>query len=178
MRVRITDDSNLHTALVGKLRGLIVDTYNAPPGVRPGIRYFRPSEVLPGCTVHDQYIGTGDYEEVPSIVPAPVFDSSPAGRKNEKVRTDLVIMSMPRALLGVAKLMTWAQSKGYKLDDWLLVPDAERAYTGAAFRHQMEVHKGVPTDPESGLHHYIHEAWNVLAKLEIKLRELEPTVNE
>jgi hypothetical protein len=109
------------------------------------------------------------------------FVSTPEGRKNEKVRTDLVIMAMPHALIEVAKLMTWAQKKGYKLDDWLLVPDAERAYTGAAFRHQMEVHMGDSHDKESGLHHYVHEAWNVLAKLEIKLRELkqtQPTINE
>lgn len=102
-------------------------------------------------------------------------------RKVGKVRVELVDDGFPLALREVAKVMTWAQTaKGYKDHDWLHLPDAQVQLAAAASRHRTDqiiqhVVGGVPllecTDPESELVHKAHEAFGVLAQLELMLRE-------
>lgn len=102
-------------------------------------------------------------------------------RKVGKVRVELVDDGFPLALREVAKVMTWAQTaKGYKDHDWQNLPDAQVQLAAAASRHRtdqimMHVVQGKPllecTDPESKLVHKAHEAFGVLAQLELMLRE-------
>lgn len=102
-------------------------------------------------------------------------------RKVGKVRVELVDDGFPLALREVAKVMTWAQTaKGYKDHDWQNLPDAQVQLAAAASRHRTDqitqhVVHGVPllecTDPESKLVHKAHEAFGVLAQLELMLRE-------
>lgn len=102
-------------------------------------------------------------------------------RKVGKVRVELVDDGFPLALREIAKVMTWAQTaKGYKDHDWQNLPDAQVQLAAAASRHrtdQIEQHvvRGVPllecVDPESSLVHKAHEAFGVLAQLELMLRE-------
>lgn len=102
-------------------------------------------------------------------------------RKTGKVRVELVDDGFPLALREIAKVMTWAQTaKGYKDHDWQNLPDAQVQLAAAASRHrtdQIEQHvvKGLPllecVDPESKLVHKAHEAFGVLAQLELMLRE-------
>lgn len=102
-------------------------------------------------------------------------------RKVGKVRVELVDDGFPLALREVAKVMTWAQTaKGYKDHDWLNLPDAQVQLAAAASRHRTDqiiqhVVGGAPllecTDPESKLVHKAHEAFGVLAQLELMLRE-------
>lgn len=102
-------------------------------------------------------------------------------RKVGKVRVQLVDDGFPLALREVAKVMTWAQTaKGYKDHDWQNLPDAQVELAAAASRHRtdqimMHVVEGKPllecTDPESKLVHKAHEAFGVLAQLELMLRE-------
>lgn len=104
------------------------------------------------------------------------FDSSPAGRKEGKVRVDLVMSGMPNALLELGRCMGWALGKGYTEGDWLQVPNYHTAYVGAGARHLLENLagerlEGVEFDGESGLGHDVHEAWNALAKLERRIRD-------
>lgn len=99
------------------------------------------------------------------------FNPSPEARKEGKVRVDLVLSGMPNALLELGRLMGWALNKGYTEGDWLNVPEYEKAYLGAEARHLLETLAGTKFDPESGLGHDVHEAWNALAKLERRLRD-------
>lgn len=101
-------------------------------------------------------------------------------RKIGKVRVELVDHGFPRALREVAKVMTWAQdAKGYKDHDWQNLPNAEVALEAAASRHRTDhidqrVVEGYTiercVDHESGLLHKAHEAFGVLAQLELMLR--------
>lgn len=104
-------------------------------------------------------------------------------RKVGKVRVELVDDGFPFALREIAKVMTWAQTeKGYKDHDWQNLPDAQVQLAAAASRHrtdQIMMHRvgGKPllecVDPESKLVHKAHEAFGVLAQLELMLRERE-----
>lgn len=101
-------------------------------------------------------------------------------RKVGKIRVELVDHGFPRALREVAKVMTWAQTaKGYKDHDWQNLPNAEVALEAAASRHRTDhieqrVVEGYTiercVDHESGLLHKAHEAFGVLAQLELMLR--------
>lgn len=102
-------------------------------------------------------------------------------RKVGKVRVELVDDGFPLALREIAKVMTWAQTeKGYKDHDWQNLPDAQVQLAAAASRHrtdQIMMHRvgRKPllecVDPESKLVHKAHEAFGVLAQLELMLRE-------
>ena len=102
-------------------------------------------------------------------------------RKKDKIRMELVDQGFPLALLELAKVMTWAnENKGYKDHDWVNIPDAENAFLGAASRHKTKSNiqktQGLSAkervDEESGILHKAHEAFNVLAELELTLRDI------
>lgn len=104
----------------------------------------------------------------------PVADASKEGRKVGKVRMDLVMQDMPRAIEALARVMTWALGeKGYKESDWLHVPDAINKYSGGMHRHDNKEKRGQEFDDESGLEHAIHTAWNAMARVELILRKKE-----
>ena len=101
-------------------------------------------------------------------------DSTKEGRKIGKVRMDLVMQDMPRAIEALARVMTWAlDGKGYKESDWLHVPDAINKYHGGLHRHDNKEMRGQEFDEESGLEHAIHTAWNAMARVELILRKKE-----
>ena len=101
-------------------------------------------------------------------------------RKVGKVRVELVDDGFPLALREIAKVMTWAQTaKGYKDHDWQNLPNAEVQLAAAASRHRTDhiiqrVVEGLSiedcVDRESSLLHKAHEAFGVLAQLELMLR--------
>lgn len=99
-------------------------------------------------------------------------------RKADKIRMELFDDGFPNAVLEIAKVMTWAQkAKGYKDHDWQNLPNPENSLKGAASRHRNDANrqkmKGVPAaervDHESNLHHLAHQAFNILAELELIL---------
>lgn len=101
-------------------------------------------------------------------------------RKVGKVRVELVDDGFPLALREIAKVMTWAQTaKGYKDHDWQSLPNAELSLAAAASRHRTDhirqrVVDALPinecVDHESLILHKAHEAFGVLAQLELMLR--------
>ena len=100
-------------------------------------------------------------------------------RKIGKVQMNLFDEGFPNAVMEVAKVMTWAaENKGYKPHDWVNLPDAESSFPSAASRHRVKslIQKvsGLPVsgcvDEESGILHKAHEAFNILAELELLLR--------
>src|SRR5574337_379534 len=92
-----------------------------------------------------------------------------------KNRLGLVLLGFSRALQEVGKVGTYGAGK-YSDDGWIAVPDGERRYTDAMLRHLMREATGEDCDPDTGLAHAAHTAWNALARLELALREgvLEP----
>jgi len=91
----------------------------------------------------------------------------PKGTKHDqgKPRLGYVIKEQfPLALIEVAKVSTFGIDK-YGEGNWQYV-EKDR-YVDAAARHS--VMRG--NNPDGGLLHLSHEAWNVLAQLELTLRE-------
>lgn len=81
-----------------------------------------------------------------------------------KIRADL-LLDFRHALREVARVSTFGAQK-YAPGSWLHVPDGEVRYRAARLRHQLEEGE----DDDSGLLHLAHEAWNILAELELRLR--------
>lgn len=72
------------------------------------------------------------------------------------------------ALIEVAKVATHGAEK-YTVGGWQHVPDGIRRYADAEWRHRL-AKRHEEMDPASGLLHEAHELWNMMAKLELKLR--------
>lgn len=99
------------------------------------------------------------------------LDPHTPGAKQDggKVRFELVLRGFALALLAVAKVATFGARK-YTPDGWASVEDAEQRYTDALYRHLNAHHRSELLDPDSGLPHLAHAAWNALAVLELRLR--------
>lgn len=115
-----------------------------------------------------------DLTLVESSIQRPVLEE----RKVGKVRMELFDSGFPNAVYEIAKVMTWAnENKGYKDNDWKTIPDAENAFKGAAARHRVKQNMQRSfgedllncADEESNITHLAHEAFNVLALLELAL---------
>lgn len=124
------------------------------------------------------YLGPEDLEPLEESPEQSIARPVLGERKTGKVQVHLLDQGFPNALLEVAKVMTWAgENKGYKPHDWKNLPDAENAFEGAASRHRMmhniQRQSGMDllecTDDESKIVHKAHEAFNVLAELELML---------
>ena len=76
----------------------------------------------------------------------------------------------PRALAEVARASELGARK-YAWDGWQSVPDGAARYGDALVRHILAEYGQGPIDPDSGLRHAAHAAWNALARLELLLRE-------
>lgn len=87
-----------------------------------------------------------------------------------KIRPELIFRGFSRALSAVAAVGTYGANK-YTDDGWQSVPNGIRRYADARYRHQLKRHTGESHDPDTHLLHLAHEAWNVLAELELHLRD-------
>ncbi len=91
-------------------------------------------------------------------------------RKVGKVQMNLVDSGFPNAMLALGQVMTWAaENKGYLPDDWKNINEPYVAFSGAGARHRNARQRGIEFDDESKMLHLAHEAFNVLAVLELKL---------
>lgn len=89
-----------------------------------------------------------------------------------KVDLDLVLGDFARALVEVGKVGTEGAKK-YTPHGWLEVPNGIRRYRSGMLRHHFQESEGELIDPDFGLMHSAHRAWNALAVLELQLREIE-----
>lgn len=89
-----------------------------------------------------------------------------------KQRPGLVLGAFSRALSEVTKIGTFGAAK-YSDNGWVSVPNGISRYEDAGFRHKLKRLSGEELDPDSKLLHLAHEAWNILAVLELTLREKE-----
>lgn len=81
-----------------------------------------------------------------------------------KLRPGLVLGGFARALTDVTAVGTYGAAK-YSDNGWRSVPNARQRYTDAFWRHLL-ASQYETLDPESGLPHTAHAAWNLLALLE------------
>lgn len=79
------------------------------------------------------------------------------------------ISYFPGAIQGVAQVSDFGATK-YAWNGWLHVPDGHARYSDALVRHMLYEAAGEDIDPESGLHHDLHAAWNALARAELRIR--------
>lgn len=95
-----------------------------------------------------------------------------AGMKfdNDKPRLDL-LLDFGKALEEIGKVATFGANK-YAPGNWLLVQDAQSRYQAALLRHLFQSNTA-EKDPETDLDHLAHVAWNALAVLELKLRQID-----
>lgn len=100
------------------------------------------------------------------------LDPKTAGAKLDhgKDLADMVLGDFAPALDQVAKVGTFGASK-YSRHGWKTVDNGVERYANARTRHWLKRHMGEEVDPESGLLHLAHEAWNVLAELTLRLQE-------
>jgi len=84
-----------------------------------------------------------------------------------KPRIGLMTESFPLALTAVSAISTYGAVK-YSRGGWAHVPNGIDRYTDAMLRHLLDPRFD---DPESGLPHAAHAAWNALARLELMLRD-------
>jgi hypothetical protein len=87
----------------------------------------------------------------------------------EKAMMSIVFRDFARALEAVGDVGTYGVRK-YAAHGWETVPDRERRYADAMIRHMLAHLRGEQQDPESGLDHLAHMAWNALCVLELELR--------
>lgn len=81
-----------------------------------------------------------------------------------KPRPYLVLGGFAKALFEVVKVGTAGAIK-YSDNGWKEVKDGEGRYSEARDRHRLYEMMGEDYDPDSGLLHAAHEAWNCLARL-------------
>lgn len=89
-----------------------------------------------------------------------------------RLRPELLIQGMPRALEQVCEVLTFGAEK-YADHNWLLVENAANRYWGAKLHHELARAKGEERDQDSGLLHLAHEATNALFLLELELLKQE-----
>ena len=80
-----------------------------------------------------------------------------------------VLSDFSLALIEVAKVGTFGAKK-YSRGGWQHVENGPERYYDALWRHLLD-ERHEPIDKESGLLHLSHLCWNVLARLELILRE-------
>jgi hypothetical protein len=90
-----------------------------------------------------------------------------------KVRAGLVLGDFAAALLEVSRVGTKGAEK-YTAHGWLSVPNGVERYTDALYRHLLAEQAQGPNDPDTGLMHAAHAAWNALARLELLVSEKYP----
>ncbi|QDP50620.1 MAG: hypothetical protein Tp1125DCM00d2C21254131_61 [Prokaryotic dsDNA virus sp.] len=76
----------------------------------------------------------------------------------------------PRAISAVAEVSAFGASK-YEWNGWRGVDDGYNRYSDAMVRHLGYEGSGEVLDPDSGLLHAAHAAWNALARLELLIKE-------
>jgi len=107
-----------------------------------------------------------DPNGIPANAPGSKLDAG-------KPRPALVLGDFSRALAEVVKIGSFGAAK-YTPSGWLSVPHGRERYADAAFRHQLEVWQGRRLDDGPGGTGGLHKAqviWNLLAELELELRE-------
>lgn len=82
----------------------------------------------------------------------------------------LCLSGFSNALYAVADVTTKGAIK-YTPNGWKDVPDGQQRYMEAFARHMLELGAGHQVDEDTGCHHKAQMIWNLLASLELEIRE-------
>jgi hypothetical protein len=110
-------------------------------------------------------------EELSQAVPVGTAHTTPkAGLKYDSGKPIAAVLyqDFPQALSAVVDVATFGAKK-YARSSWRTVPDAAQRYADAMHRHMLAHARGERLDPDSGLPHCAHIAWNALALAELEL---------
>jgi hypothetical protein len=118
---------------------------------------------------------TGMSKKLDACSPAPEegdpngLDQHTSGAKMDlgKQWPGLVLRGFARAIKEVVKVGTFGANK-YIRNGWMDVPDGEFRYEQALYRHLLADLEGEKLDPESGISHLVHAAWNILVIIELR----------
>lgn len=123
------------------------------------------------------YLQTG-YRTSQEVDPDGIAAHAPGAKLDGgKQRPGLILDAMPRAIAGVVQVGTFGAAK-YSDGGWLEVANGIQRYRDAQLRHESRIAQGELLDPESGLPHDYHRAWNVLAQVELKARRGDYNKND
>lgn len=100
---------------------------------------------------------------------------------NGKPRVWLCLSGFSRAVDEVAKVTT-VGAKKYTPSGWVSVPDGVNRYMDAFGRHMLKLGSGEVVDRDTQCLHKAQMVWNLLASLELELRnkdeaDIRPVVN-
>jgi hypothetical protein len=87
-----------------------------------------------------------------------------------------VLLDFSLALTAIAEVGTFGANR-YSRGGWQSVPNGIERYSDAGLRHLLK-NRYDSIDPDSGLKHKAHAAWNALAELELILRAEMETKQE
>lgn len=90
-----------------------------------------------------------------------------------KARPWLMLSGFSRALAAVADVTTKGAAK-YTPNGWAQVRDGSERYMEAFGRHTLALGRGETVDADTSCLHKAQMAWNLLASLELELREERP----
>lgn len=110
---------------------------------------------------------------LPESDPHGIPQNSPGAKLDAGKTQAALLLGFGDALEAVAQVASYGAAK-YTPEGWKHVPDGRKRYQDAAGRHLLKM-SYEEFDPESGLPHEFHYAWNVLAALQLKLRSSCPT---
>jgi hypothetical protein len=120
---------------------------------KPCINYQEGMDVLESAEEKDP-------NNIPAGEPGAKLD---AGKPLAGILSDFSL-----ALLAVIDVGTFGAKK-YSRGGWQSVPNGEERYFDAEWRHLLKS-RNEDLDEDSGLLHLAHQAWNTLARLELRLR--------
>lgn len=89
-----------------------------------------------------------------------------------KVMPWLMVAGFSRALAAVADVTTKGAAK-YTPNGWASVPAGQERYMEAFGRHMLALGRGETVDADTGCLHKSQMIWNLLASLELELREAD-----
>jgi hypothetical protein len=87
-----------------------------------------------------------------------------------KILAWLFLSGFSNALYAVADVTTKGAVK-YTPNGWMEVPNGKDRYMEAFARHMLELGAGHQIDGDTGCHHKAQMIWNLLASLELEIRE-------
>lgn len=106
----------------------------------------------------------------PEADPAGIAANTPGAKLDAgKMLPWLCISGFSRALTCVAQVTTQGAKK-YTPNGWASVADGEARYMEAFGRHMLALGRGEVLDKDTGCMHKAQMAWNILASLELELR--------
>lgn len=127
-------------------------------------------EYLPKTDITPTEINKDSWDEkeilkTPSEDQTQLADRPKTGYKNDRLDDKLRWELLPwQEIEDIVKVYHFGAKK-YAPESWKNLNDGARRYFAACNRHLIAYIKGEKIDPESGIYHLAHAAWNVIAML-------------